>query len=198
MFRHDWRTLAKLPPDRWIGALFSSDLSWRGDGGDRDTLASTGFQDPRAAVTGTTNEWGDHVGHTLALAAPAAPCSLLPCRSTRPPSQIRDGYGTRLIVGFVRWAARERYPRDRRAANRVRRFADRRTTTVAAIRAVYLDNGAAFLELPNRSLYPRIAFFDTPAHLNEPWQILHSRAVAAALSDMLPPRPSTRITAAAR
>ena len=26
MFRHDWRTLASLPPERWLAALFSFDL----------------------------------------------------------------------------------------------------------------------------------------------------------------------------
>ncbi|HEY5301899.1 MAG TPA: hypothetical protein VIJ55_14580, partial [Acetobacteraceae bacterium] len=51
-------------------------------------------------------------------------------------------------------------------------------------RAVYAANGAGFLELANRSLYPRAAFFDSPDHLSEPWQIVHSRAVAEALVAM--------------
>ena len=197
MFRHDWRTLGKLPPDRWIGALFSSDLSGGVMAVLEETLASTGFRDPRAAITGTTNKWGDHVGHTLALAA-ASRIVLASAVSIHATALgIRDGYGTRLIIGFVRWAAENGI---RVIGGLPTGFANSPIpdTTLAAIRAVYLDNGAAFLELPNRSLYPRIAFFDTPAHLNEPWQILHSRAVAAALSDMLPRRLSTRITAAAR
>jgi hypothetical protein len=97
---------------------------------------------------------------------------------------VRDGYGTVLIAGFVR----------RMAARGVRvigglptGFADLALppATIAAIRAVYLDNGGMFLELPNRSRYPRIDFFDTPEHLNEPCQIRHSQAVAAALAAML-------------
>ncbi len=62
-------------------------------------------------------------------------------------------------------------------------FADRPMppTTLAAIRTIYRTNGAAFLELANRSRYPRTAFFDTPDHLSEPWQIAHSVAVAEAL-----------------
>jgi len=56
--------------------------------------------------------------------------------------------------------------------------------TRAAIRAVYRANGAAFLQLRNRSLYPRTAFFDTPDHLSQPWQIVQSVAVARALRRM--------------
>jgi hypothetical protein len=56
--------------------------------------------------------------------------------------------------------------------------------TVAAIRALYRDHGADFVELPNLSRYPRTAFFDTPDHLNEPAQLVHSRMVAIALVQM--------------
>jgi len=48
-------------------------------------------------------------------------------------------------------------------------------STLAAIRQLYLVHGAGFLELPNRSRYPRSAFFDSPDHLNERWQIAHSK-----------------------
>ena len=51
------------------------------------------------------------------------------------------------------------------------------------------------IQLPNRSRYPRGAFFDTAEHLSEPWQIIHSIAVAEGLADL--PQPD-RITAGAR
>ena len=51
--------------------------------------------------------------------------------------------------------------------------------------AVYLDQGAEFLVLANRSRYPRSAFFDTPSHLNEPAQIAHSALLARALAQRL-------------
>jgi len=53
--------------------------------------------------------------------------------------------------------------------------------TMDAIRAVYVDNGGEFLVLPNLSRYPRVAFFDTPEHLNETWQVVHSRLLAEQL-----------------
>ena len=42
-------------------------------------------------------------------------------------------------------------------------------------------NGGDFLELPNLSRYPRSAFFDTAEHLNEAWQIVHSKLLAEQL-----------------
>ena len=53
--------------------------------------------------------------------------------------------------------------------------------TLSAIRSVYLSNGGEFLELPELSRYPRSAFFDTAEHLNETWQIIHSKLVANGL-----------------
>ena len=53
--------------------------------------------------------------------------------------------------------------------------------TLEAIRSVYRANGGEFLELANLSRYPRSAFFDTAEHLNETWQIIHSKLVAEEL-----------------
>jgi hypothetical protein len=109
---------------------------------------------------------------------------------------VREGYGTELIGGFVRWAR----------ANGIRvigglptEFADSPmpVETMAAIRWVYLANGGGFLELGNYSRYPRADFFDTSDHLSEPFQIVHSRLVGAALAGMIGALPA-RMTAAAR
>ncbi len=196
MFRHDWRTLAALPPDRWAGAFFSSDLSDAVMAVLEEVLAATGFRDPRAAVTGSTNRWGDHVGHTLALAAVsrAVLADVNPVHATA--EAVREGYGTKLVAAFVRWAT----ARDIRVIGGLpTEFVDAPMpdATLAAIRRVYLSNGGGFLELANHSLYPRVDFFDTPDHLSEPFQILHSRAVGAALEGMLG-APAEPMTAAAR
>jgi hypothetical protein len=45
-------------------------------------------------------------------------------------------------------------------------------------RDFFVQNGQCFVELQNRSLYPRGRFFDTAYHLNEEAQIEHSRALA--------------------
>jgi len=184
MFRHDWRTLVTLPPDRWAGAFFASDLSDGVMAVLEEILAAVGFEDPRAAVTGTTNRWGDHVGHTAALAAAsrAVLAAAVPVHATA--AAVREGYGTKLIAEFVRWATARNI---RVIGGLPTEFADAPMpdATLAAIRRVYLGNGGGFLELGNDSRYPRADFFDTADHLSEPFQILHSRMVGATLAGII-------------
>jgi hypothetical protein len=180
MWRDDRATLAELTPDRWAGAVFSTDP--------RGAVMAVG-PSVREATVGSMNAWGDHVGHTLALAAPSRGV-LAAAVPQRPPAEaIRTGYGTTLIAGFTR----------RMTARGVRvigglptGFADVPLPphTIAAVRAVYEANGGAFLELANDSLYPRADFFDTPEHLSEPYQIRHSEAVAAALMHQMARAPA--------
>ena len=191
MFRHDWHTLAELPPDRWVAALFAFNLRGALMSGLEMTLVAGGFHDPRGAATGGSNAWGDHVGHTATLGADSQdviPAMAVPAASA---AAIRDGYGARLISAFVVWAR----------THGVRVIGGLPTTlrdeplpevTQAAMAAVYLDHGGTFLVLPNRSRYPRSAFFDTPSHLNEAAQIAHSTLVARALAQCLdrPLRPT--------
>jgi hypothetical protein len=185
MLRHDRATLARLPPDRWAGALFSTDFRGALMAVMETALAALGF-DPsvRQAVVGGENAWGDHVGHTLALAAPSR-AVLAQAQPSAPSVQaITTGYGSRLIGDFAR----------RMAARGVvvvgglpTGFADRPPppATLAAVRAVYRANGGLFLTLPGVSLYAREDFFDTAEHLNEPCQVFHSRAIAGALASLL-------------
>jgi hypothetical protein len=58
--------------------------------------------------------------------------------------------------------------------------------TLEAIRSLYLANGGEFLELSNRSRYPRSAFFDTAEHLNETWQVFHYKQLAEQLGRYTP------------
>jgi hypothetical protein len=184
MLRHDRATLAKLPPGRWIGALFDYDLRGALMALIETALVAGGFHDPRAAATGESNAWGDHVGHTAALAMASAPV----LAATEPyhpgAAQIRTGYGSVLIARFTDWA---RVHGVRVIGGLPTGFADSPIPNDAldAIRAIYAAHGALFLELPNRSLYPRGAFFDTAEHLNESWQAVHSVAVARGLAGML-------------
>jgi hypothetical protein len=184
MFRHDWHTLAQLPPDRWAAALFAFDLRGALMSGIEMALAASGFHDPRAAATGSSNAWGDHVGHTAALGADSQAVIAAMAAPAPSAAAIRDGYGARLIGDFVAWAR----------AHGVRVIGGLPTTldekplpdaTQAAMAAVYLDHGGEFLVLPNRSRYPRSAFFDTPSHLNEAAQIAHSMLLARALAQRL-------------
>jgi hypothetical protein len=184
MLRHDRTTLAALPPDRWAGAVFATDLRGALMALIETALVAVGFDDPRAAATGETNAWGDHVGHTAALAAASAAVLTAATPSHAIAAQIRAGYGSSLIAAFADWA---RAHGVRMVGGLATGFADSPLAddALAAIREVYTAHGAAFLELPNRSLYPRGAFFDTPEHLNQTWQALHSAMVAAGLLSVM-------------
>lgn len=180
MFRHDWRTLASLPPTRWLAALFSFDLRTALMSPIEAALVVAHFHDPRTEVTGATNAWGDHVDHTQALAATSqsALADVVPRYPTS--QQIRDGDGSVLIIRFIRWSNAHGI---QVIGGLPTEFSDAPIPdrTIAAIRSLYLTSGAEYLELPNASGYPRSAFFDAPEHLNEPWQIIHSTAVAEGL-----------------
>ena len=188
MLRHDRATLRLLPLGRQISALFASDLRAVLMSLIETTLAHEGFHDPRAAVSGESNQWGDHVGHTLALAEPnqAALAAVVPYHPTA--NEIQTGYGSVLVSGFLRWA-------DRNGVTAIgglpTGFADSPISedAVAAIEAVYRTNRAAFVTVPNRSRYPRSDFFDSQDHLHETAQIAHSIAVAAALAGYVPSGP---------
>jgi hypothetical protein len=56
---------------------------------------------------------------------------------------------------------------------------------ITALRGFYESEGQRFLVLDTHSQYPRRCFFDTAFHLSEPWQIAHSRRLAAALRPFL-------------
>ncbi len=126
MFRHDWRTLASLEPQRWLAALFAFDLRAALMGPIESALLAARFHDPRAAATGATNAWGDHVGHTSELAATSQ--SILATAIPQHPSaaQIRAGYGSALIAEFTRWARSHGVTGYRRTADGVRRRTDAR------------------------------------------------------------------------
>ena len=185
MLRHDRATLAQLSPQRWIGALFVYDLRGALMALIETALVAGGFHDPRAAAIGENNAWGDHIGHTAALAA--ANMSVLAAAVPFHPSarQIHNGYGSVLIGEFADWA---RAHDVRVIGGLPTGFADSPIPddAIAAIRAIYTTHGAQFMELPNRSFYPRRAFFDTAEHLNETWQEVHSVAVARGLAGLMP------------
>jgi hypothetical protein len=181
MLRHDRTTLWRLPPARWLAALFSADLRGAVMSLIELALTEAGFRDPRAAATGTMNVWGDHVGHTPALgtATAAVLARAIPAQASA--AAIRTGDGSVVITRFVAWAG----------AHGVTAIGGLPTgfddtplpeETLTAIEAVYQGAGGRFLLLANRSRYPRSAFFDTPEHLNEPAQIAHSRLLAQALA----------------
>lgn len=181
MLRHDRATLLSLPLRRQISALFAGDLRAAIMSLIETALAGDDFQDPRVAVNGGYNEQGDHVGHTAALGA-ANQASLAAIEPFHPNgAQISGGYGSLLVTEFVRWAAAHGV---RAIGGLPMGFIDSPLGDgeLAAIRAVFRDHGATFLETPEGGRYPRSAFFDSADHLNEAAQISHSVAVGRALA----------------
>lgn len=180
MFRHDWRTLAALPPERWVTALFSFDLPDALMGPIEIGLVALHFHDPRQDITGGTNAWGDHVGHTAAIAASNQGVLASAASHHATADEIRTGDGSALIATLLRQAIAHGVDV---IGGLPAEFADAPMpeATQDAIRTLYLSNGADFLELPNQSRYPRTAFFDTSEHLNETWQIENSKLLAQEL-----------------
>jgi hypothetical protein len=184
MFRHDRTTLFALSPGRVLAAAFSFNPRAALMSLIETALVWSGFHDPRAADLGSTNAWGDHVGHTAALgkANAAHLAAMTPFHQT--PAGIRSGYGTRMIRDFILWAETHGVtvvgglPADYAKSPIPEATQD-------AIRDVYTSAGARFIDPGDK--YPPSAFFDTPDHLNEAAQIRHSRAVAAELAVILAP-----------
>ncbi len=193
LFHGDWRSLAALPPDRWLGAAFSGDF--------RAVLMS-GIEQAAAALRrgnfdrqADIDAWGDRIGHVASLGI-----GIVRLRALQPLSptvrQISDGYGSGLIAGFS----------DRMTARGVIVIGglstgfsdvDISAAQIAAMRGPYVGHGGRFLMLDNRSRYDRENFFDSDAHLNEPAQIAHSRRIAAALLAMLPAADGAQLLAKA-
>ncbi len=185
MLRHDRATLLTMPPRRQIAAVFSGDLRAAIMGLIESVLVSDHFRDPRAAASGGFNALGDHIGHTAGLAAGnlSALAAMVPFHPTA--DEIAAGHGTRVVGAFIRWASRHGV---RVIGGLPVGFIDSPISAEekAAIEAVFHDQGAPFLETANGGRYPRWAFFDTPDHLNETFQIENSRAVARGLEALSP------------
>jgi len=184
MFRHDWTTLAALPPRRWLAAFFAFDLRSGLMSLIEMALVAARFHDPRAAAEGTSNAWGDHVGHSIERGAGSQGSIAAMVAQPVSARAVRDGYGASLIGGFVAWA----HSHGVRAIGGLPTEADiipLPEATRAAIGSVYLAQGGEFLTLANHSRYPIADFFDTPLHLNEACQIAHSILLARALAPLL-------------
>ncbi len=185
MFRHDWHTLLLrwTTCERWLAALFSADLRAAVMGPMEAGLLALHFHDPRIETTGATNAWGDHVGHTaeLAHANQAALAVMTPHHVSA--EQVCAGYGAMLIAGLSRDTTMATAHAIRVIGGLPTEFADQPMpdATLRAISRSISANGGMFLELSSLSRYPREAFFDSPEHLNETWQIRHSQLLAARL-----------------
>jgi hypothetical protein len=128
------------------------------------------------------NAWGDRTGHGEERAALPM---LLALRPGQPDAgAIAAGHGASLIGAFTARMTRRGV---RVVGGLATGFDDVPLAgdAVTAIAGIYTGNGGRFLTLPNHSRYPRAYFFDGPEHLREPYQIAHTRLLAAALAALL-------------
>lgn len=139
-------------------------------------LAQTGFQ---RRDGNSVNEYGDKFGHTEEKGMPyrnfiaSTPVSEIPMPNF-------DSQEMKTLAEFIRWAnshevrvigALPVQPDDTRIdPERLRRIVE-----------FYRTNGGWFLVLPNHSCYSRDSFYDTVYHLNEKYQLTHSRKTAEQL-----------------
>ncbi len=186
MFRHDRATLATLAPARWAGAAFASGPRGVAMSGIETSLVWSGFLDPRAAMGGERNAWGDRAGHLPSLpgANPGWLALVVPAHES--PDRVASGAGTATVAAFLRWAGEHGVAV---VGGLPAGFADSPipAETRAAIAHVFESHGASFIDPGDRARYPRSAFFDSPDHLAEPAQIAHSRLIAAELALILAP-----------
>jgi hypothetical protein len=187
MLRHDHATLRAMSARRYLTALFVGDLRAAISSVIETTVAAV--HRPGPLPDGGYNAWGDHVGHSAAMAAQnqSTLAAIKPFHPTG--AEITAGYGTVLVVEFLRWAASHGIGV---IGGLPTGFIDSpiRDDALAAIRMIYRDNGAGFIETPGHSRYQRSAFFDTQDHLNETVQITHSIAVAQALNQFMVRQPA--------
>jgi len=138
----------------------------------------------------TLDAQGDETGNSDANAEPYA--AKIAAAQFQPPQlwafdAHRDGCQA-FAARFLDWARQHGV---RVVGGLPTTFADVRIdpALVAHIEDFYRAHGAAFVVLPDRSSFPRSAFYDEPYHLRQRGQIAHSRELATALRDFTrPPR----------
>ncbi|MBB5372863.1 hypothetical protein [Acidocella aromatica] len=199
LLRHDRDVLREMPRERALGAVFCCQLDDLLESAAEMPLAHLHALDAQALLAREYNEQGDRVDNDLALRDAALIGAAPRVLPTSP--EITAGYGSRLISGFVAVQGRRGVvvigglPAD-----------DRQQAlppdVLAAIRAVYVQNGGAFLALPNESHYPAADFFNSEDHLAKPCQYAHSIALAPLLGAALhrpvqPPSPEVKAMAEA-
>jgi len=183
-FRYDKIGLLARGPEGVIRAMFSFDLPVLINSVAEMALQLGGVH--RRVGIETLDKQGDEVGHGDDEAGPYE--SFVSALPFAPPDSRRlldNPQGQQKVIGaFLDWC------RERGVVvvgGLPTMFNDRRIddAIIQTLEEFYFRHGASFVELPNRSQYPRRSFFDTSLHLREGAQIAHSEMVANALRPFL-------------
>ena len=183
-FRHDMGSLAERGLEGVARAAFMFSLPTLAQS--LGEMALTGAGVRRRFGLDTLDEQGDEIGHDDAKAN--AYLDTIRRSSQRMPETealLTDPRaGAQAIAVFLDWCRTHGVT----AVGGLPTVFDDRPipdAPIAKLRAFYSAHGAGFLVLPNRSQYPRSAFYDSDYHLRESWQHRHSELLAQQLRPLL-------------
>jgi hypothetical protein len=183
-FRHDKASLAERGPEGMVRAAFMFSLPTLVQSLGEMALAEAGVR--RRFGLDTLNKQGDEIGHDGAKAN--VYLATIRGASQRVPETetllTEPEAGAQAIATFLDWC----HVHGVTAVGGLPTVFDDKPIPDAPIeklRAFYRAHGAEFLALPNRSQYPRSAFYDSDYHLRESWQHRHSALLAEKLRPLL-------------
>lgn len=182
LFRHDRALLWRMTPDRILAAAFDNTMPDGLEAVAEMLARAAGMGHLKARLAREEDAEGDEIGTSLAGADTRFLAGL---HRIEPTSQaIARGYGSVLIARFVHAETTRSVivvgglPTDFRDVKLP-------ASDIDAISAIYRKNGGEFLELANRSRYPRADFYNSEDHLAQPCQFFHSILVARGLARLL-------------
>lgn len=186
-FRHDKASLLERGPEGVVRAAFMFTLPTLVQSLGEMGLNAAGVR--RRYNLDTLDRQGDETGHDGASAHPYRHVIAQAPQELPDPDQLfANPDGAKAVLGrFLDWCREHRVI----AVGGLPTVFDDRPVPDAAIselQGFYASHGARFIVLPNRSQYPRSAFYDTGYHLRETFQHQHSAALAPALKPLLEPR----------
>lgn len=173
--------VGSLDATRLLGVFGAYDLPFMIRGLSEMALARNGFR--RRTGSDTLTPQGDEMGHTaekgqaykdFVLRAPPPATSVVP--SPEVSSTLHAFLARQLNKRVMVLGGLPTVPADTVIADR----------DIERIRELYTSAGQHFATTQELSRYPRSCFYDTPYHLTEECQMLHSDAVADLLKPLLP------------
>ena len=180
---YDKKYLFKLDTKRFLSALFYFDIRFLISGIGEMILKTIGINKRFTIDTMTTQ--GDESKHTLERGIKYQEyIQSLEWQKPDLESYSINSYNGEILSEFMEWAMMRNI---RVIGGLPPTFNDETIddSYIMHIRAFYEDNGHTFIQLDNKSQYPRAYFYDKPYHLTEEYQIQHSSEISELLKSYL-------------
>ncbi len=192
LFTYDRETLLQMPASRQLHSLFYFNLPYIVSSVAETALAAAG---KRRKAGGTRlfgaqnlNAWGDETGHNAEQARDYA--EIIARAPAKAPTvenfAPQHYYYTQRLEALLDWARQQGVTVIGGLPQTVDEFTIP-DEVIARVRAIFESRGQPFIELPNRSQYPRNCFFDSLYHLTEECQQRHTQDLLPSLKRWLPP-----------